>query len=250
MSDGERSFGKLHSWARVGVAWVAFGCTALVFCVVALFLLPWRGVRLSLASKYAKWIAPICLRICAIDLTVDHLERSTEGPPCIFTLNHASALDAFLVMAAFPPRGCGVGKKEVLWLPFFGQAYWLAGMILIDRATPERARAAVNQLSTVVHGLGLSPVIAPEGTRSSDGTLGPFKKGVVHMAVATRLPIRPYVIHHAWRRMPAREFRITPGPLRCEVLEDIPTDDWSLETMDAHLATIRAAYEGALEPLP
>ena len=185
--------------------------------------------------------------MCSSDL--DHLERATKGSPCILTLNHASQLDAFLVMAAFPPRGCGVGKKEVLWLPMFGQAYWLAGMLLIDRSSREKAIEEMDRLSAVVHELGLSPVISPEGTRSPDGSLGLFKKGVVHMAIATRLPIRPLVIQHAWRNMRPRQFRIKAGSLRAEVLPDIDTTDWSVETLDEHLDTIRQAYVTALEPV-
>lgn len=248
MSEG-RLLSWPHSLARVAVAWFVFGSTAFVWCLCALFLLPWRGRRLQFASSYARWIAPICLRLCGIRFTVDHLERATRGSPCILTLNHASQLDAFLVMAAFPPRGCGVGKKEVLWLPMFGQAYWLAGMLLIDRSSPQKAIEEMNRLSAVVHELGLSPVISPEGTRSPDGTLGPFKKGVVHMAIATGLPIRPLVIQHAWRNMRPRQFRIRTGALRAEVLPDIDTADWSVGTLPEHLDTLRQAYVTALEPL-
>jgi len=248
MTD-ERPFGRVHSLARVGVGWMLFGSTVLGYCLVALFLLPWRGLRLQLASSYGRWIAPLCLRVCGIRFEVEHAERATKGGPCIYVLNHASALDAFLVMATFPPRGCGVGKKEVLWLPFFGQAYWLAGMILIDRSSREQAIAQLELLATVVHKLGISPVIAPEGTRSRDGHLGPFKKGVVHMAIATGLPIRPLVIQHAHKHMPARQFRITPGVVRGIVLTDIDTTGWAVETLDQHLAEIREVFLTTLEPL-
>ena len=81
-----------------------------------------------------------------------------------------------------------------------------------------------------------------------DGRLLPFKKGVVHLALATRLPIVPVVVHDAHLRWPARTLDIRPGPLRVQVLEPVDTTGWTRERAEEHLADLHARFVEALAP--
>ena len=88
----------------------------------------------------------------------------------------------------------------------------------------------------------------PEGTRSENGRLQPMKKGFVHLALATRLPIVPIVFHGAHRRWAGKTWRVFPGRLRIEVLPPIDTTDWSAEHVDEHAQQLWQVYQDALDP--
>ncbi len=141
-----------------------------------------------------------------------------------------------------------MAKKELVRVPFFGQAYWLAGHLLIDRGNRTSAIAGMNKTAALVENNGLSIWMWPEGTRSRDGRLGIFKKGFAHLALATKLPIRPIIVHDAHMYWPARSFQMRPGPLRVELLDDIDTNDWTLENLDAQIASVRQVFLDGLDP--
>lgn len=94
---------------------------------------------------------------------------------------------------------------------------------------------------------GYSTIIAPEGRRSRSGELLPFKKGVVHLAIDAKLPIVPIVIRGGGALM--RGVSVPrPGKVVVEVLPAIPTTTWTRETVEEHLAELRAVYVKALTP--
>ncbi|MDP6575401.1 MAG: lysophospholipid acyltransferase family protein [Candidatus Peribacteraceae bacterium] len=173
-------------------------------------------------------------------------QKLRESGAAIYVTNHTSALDIFISMAICPYGGCGVGKKEVVRIPFFGWAYWLSGHLLIDRKNREKAVASMNKLSKFVKDKKLSIWIWPEGTRSMDGKLIPFKKGFVHLALATGLPIIPVIFHGAHKRWPAKTMQFYPGEVKVEVLEPIPTDSWNKDTIDDHVTEVRKIMASAL----
>ena len=79
-----------------------------------------------------------------------------------------------------------------------------------------------------------------------DGKLIPFKKGFVHLALATRLAIIPVVLHDSHKRWPAKTMQFYPGEVKVEVLEPIPTDSWSKGTNDDHISEVRKVMASAL----
>ena len=136
----------------------------------------------------------------------------------------------------------GVAKREVLYYPFYGQAWWLAGHVFLDRARTEGAKAALRRTADYIRRERLHLCILPEGTRSDTGRLLPFKKGIVHLALETRLPIVPMVtmgLAGAWKR---GTLRLTPADVNIVFLPPIRTDGWSEDRIENHLAELRAAF--------
>ena len=88
----------------------------------------------------------------------------------------------------------------------------------------------------------------PEGTRSRDGRLKPLKKGFVHQAIATRLPVVPVVAHDAHLFWRGGTWDVRPGRLQIEILPAIDTSTWSTQTVDDHAAEVHAAFAAALGP--
>jgi 1-acyl-sn-glycerol-3-phosphate acyltransferase len=208
--------------------------------------LPFRTLRIRIGNFCGKMIGPFITRIIGTKLiNPDRLKLKNSGP-AIYVTNHTSSLDIFISMAICPYGGCGVGKKEVVRIPFFGWAYWLSGHLLIDRRNREKAVTSMNKLSKFVNDKKLSVWIWPEGTRSMDGKLIPFKKGFVHLALATGLPIVPVIFHGAHKRWPAKTMQFYPGEVRVEVLEPISTDSWTKDTLEDHIDEVRTVMASAL----
>ena len=208
--------------------------------------LPFRTLRIRIGNFCGKMIGPFITRIVGTKLINPDSQKLKNAGPAIYVTNHTSALDIFISMAICPYGGCGVGKKEVVKIPFFGWAYWLSGHLLIDRGNREKSVASMNKLSKLVTDKNLSIWIWPEGTRSMDGKLIPFKKGFVHLALATGLPVVPVILHGAHKRWPAKTMSFYPGEVRVEVLDPIKTDDWTKETIDKHIEEVKGLMSEAL----
>ena len=228
----------------LGFVWLSFW--SLTCMSLMLLALPFRSLRVKIGNLCGKMIGPVIARIVGAKVINPDAEKLNNSTPAIFVTNHSSALDVFISMGLCPYGGCGVGKKEILKIPFFGQAYWLAGHLLIDRKNNTKAIASMKKLSNFVKTKDLSIWIWPEGTRSKDGKLIPFKKGFVHLALATGLPIVPVVLHGAHKIWPAKTMQFYPGEVRVEVLDPIQTNTWSKRTIDKHVEEVKGLMAKAL----
>jgi 1-acyl-sn-glycerol-3-phosphate acyltransferase len=168
--------------------------------------------------------------------------------PAIYVSNHASNLDPFLGLAMIPIGTTCTAKRAIARIPFFGWVYWMGGHLLLDRSNVDGARRSMAEAAKVVRDNALSLWVYPEGTQPRDGRLLPFKKGIVHVAVATGLPIVPILTHEAHLVWPARTLEVRPGTVVLEVLPPISTADWSLEHIDAHVEELRAIFLEGLRP--
>lgn len=218
------------------------------YVLVVLLMLPWRGMRIRSGNLYGKIIGPAVTRVTGTRTKIHNRERLNDQKPAIYITNHTSELDPFIAMWLCPLGGCGVAKKEIARVPFFGWAYKLSGHLLIDRSNREKAIASMKEIAELVRSFDLSIWIWPEGTRSRDGRLQPLKKGFVHLAIATGLPIVPIVMHDAHKRWPGRSLRMYPGQLNIDVLPAVDTTGWSAQSMEEHLAEIHGIFAEALAP--
>ena len=227
-----------------GFVWLGFW-SLLCMCLMILAL-PFRTLRVRIGNFCGKIIGPVVSRLVGAKIINPDSEKLNTSAPAIFVTNHTSALDVFVGMALCPYGGCGVGKKEILKIPFFGQAYWLAGHLLIDRSNNAKAIASMAKLSDFVKSKNLSIWIWPEGTRSMDGKLIPFKKGFVHLALETGLPVVPVMLHGAHEVWPAKTMQFYPGNVEVEVLDPIETDKWSKDTVDDHVEHVKSIMTKSL----
>jgi 1-acyl-sn-glycerol-3-phosphate acyltransferase len=163
----------------------------------------------DLMFKVAVAGARFAMVICGIKVKAEGLENI---PPevCIFVANHTSNFDPPVVVCSIPRRVALLGKKEVFRVPILGTVLKMAGFISVDRAHHEAAIASVDQaLKHLNH--GVSYLIYPEGTRSSDGRLRPFKKGSFVMAIRAQVPIVPVSVVGAHNVLKKGEFSVHPG---------------------------------------
>jgi lysophosphatidate acyltransferase len=217
-------------------------------------LLPWRWTRLRIANRFGTLLGAPIMWISGCPMTVTGRERISSDQPVIYAGNHTSIYDTFLSIWLSPIGTVGVAKKQILYYPFFGVAWLLSGNLSIDRSNPERAIESMNALGDVVHKNRLSIFMWPEGRRSADGRLQPFKKGLAHLAIRTGLPIVPVVIAGAHRAWAKGRLILRPEPISVTFLPPISTAGWTEEHLDEHLDQVHAAFAAALpedqQPLP
>lgn len=230
------------------LAFCVIAPASIVYIAACLLLLPSRGLRILAGNVYGKLLGPTVFGLAGARLTTVNRERIRENAPALYVCNHTSTIDLWVSMWLSPWGCCGVAKKEIVRVPFFGQAYLLSGHVMVDRSAPEKAIASLERARSVVRRHRLSLWMWPEGTRSRDGRLLPLKKGFVHMAIATGLPVVPLVFHDADLRWPGRSFRASPGELRVEVLEPIDTSGWRAETAAEHARELWQRFQQALGP--
>ncbi len=168
----------------------------------------------------------------------------------IIPFNHASTLDMFIIQAVLPDHGVPVAKREFMFVPFIGWTIYLLDFVLLDRKDRRRAAASLSRAAARITRDRLSVVIAPEGTRSRTGELGPFKLGPMHLAVASHAPLVPMVIHGSARVMPHGQLWSRSGVVVVEFLPPIDTADFTLENLHDRSEALRATFLAALARPP
>ncbi len=238
----EGPMGFVETWIRLllGTAWV--GICSVAFVVVLFFCLPSRATRVKVGNVYGSFAGRGASWITGSRFVIKGEEHAIPTRPSIYVANHASILDVFIGIWMSRTGTCGVAKKEIVYYPFLGQFFWLAGHLTIDRGNNSKAVASLKKLVDFVTKNRLSIWIWPEGTRSKSGRLLPFKKGPFHLALATKLPIVPVVIRGTQRAWPNRTLRLYRTTVEIEFLPPIETADWTLETMEQHIAELRDVY--------
>ncbi len=219
-----------------------------IFAVLCTLLLPWRTLRIRVCNVFGHIVGRSILAVTGTTVTGGAKPEMDRSMPAIYVSNHTSPIDIFLGIWLSPIGVCGVAKKEVAYYPFFGQLYVMSGHLRIDRSNRGSAIAALANMAELVRENGLGLWIWPEGTRSKDGRLRSFKKGFVHLALATGLPVVPVVVsgaHRIWRK---NSFLIHPGEVNVKVLPAIDTSLWTLDTLELHVAEVHRVVNEALPP--
>lgn len=237
---------RILSPIRLATGFAFISVTSVATIPLALALLPSRAARIKLCNYYGKMVGRTLISISGVTPIVHHRDRIGKAYPAIYISNHTSVLDVFFAIWLCPIGGCGVAKKEIGNIPFFGWLYRLSGHLLLDRGDRQSAIAGLTRTAEIVKKHNLSIWMWPEGTRSKDGRLLPIKKGLGHLAIATGLPIVPIVIHNAHKNWPKNEFVLKPTTVEVEVLEPIRTDHWRVDTLEENLAEVHRAYAAAL----
>ena len=152
---------RIFSIIRLAVGFLLVAVCSTVTLLLALLLLPWRPARVKLCNLYGKFVGRAILWLAGASPVVHDRQRINEYRPAIYVSNHCSTLDAFVAIWICPIGGCGVAKKEILRIPFFGWLYWLSGHLVIDRGDRSSAIAALKDTADFVKQNGLSIWIWP-----------------------------------------------------------------------------------------
>ncbi len=224
------------------------GVFVAIWAVLLTLLLPWRVGRIKACNYFGKTAGRAMMWISGCPLTIEGTENLDASRPALYVSNHTSIVDIFLAMWISPVGTVGVAKKQVAFYPLFGQLYLLSGHLRIDRGNSQKAIASLASLASYVRDHKLSIWMWPEGTRSRDGRLLPFKKGIVHLALQTGLPIVPVVVIGAQEAWVKGTLAVSRVPITIRALPAIDTSGWDADHMDEELEQIYAVFQRALPP--
>lgn len=195
----------------------------------ALIGFPWTLLTgdVSLLYRMARWIAGTGLRLAGIRTEVFGLENVPSGVPCIFMMNHISNLDPPVLLPLIPGRTAILVKNELMKIPILGIGMRMGDFIPVGRnGTRESAVASIQQATRVI-AAGVHITVFPEGTRSRDGKLLPFKKGTFYLAEQTGAPIIPISIHGTETMMRKGSLRVIPATAYVQFHRPIWAKDYS-----------------------
>lgn len=214
-----------------------------------LTFLPWTllmmltGLPLSLVSpdwlhNWARLWGRGGLLLAGVRIEVLGLDQVPKDVPVIFMPNHQSNFDILALLAGVPRQFRWLAKAELFRIPIFGLTMRRSGYIAIDRSDRRKALESMKTAAQRIH-QGTSVVIFPEGTRTPDGGLQPFKKGGFMLALQSGACLVPALIHGSYAIMPKNRLRIRPGRIRVEFFPPLPTAGLSVRDLDGLMQGVR-----------
>lgn len=208
-----------------GLLVLAFGSITMVL----FFLCSLPVMLVTRSGDFPMWLArrawsPMCLWATGCRRAVERLPPLPDGP-LIFASNHESALDIWVLVEALPRTIRFVAKRELFRIPIFGWYMQLGGHVPVERSNHARAIHSLRQAAELVRA-GTSLIVFPEGTRSRDARVQPFKKGPFALAQEARVPIVPVAVSGSAAVTPTKLIAVRPGTIRVVVGDPIDPADY------------------------
>ena len=160
---------------------------------------------------HARLWARLMLALNGVNVTVSGSELLPDGP-VIFMSNHQSNFDILSLLAAMPCHFYWIAKKELFEIPLFGHTMRRGGYIPLDRSDGRKALQSLDEAAASIR-QGKNVVLFPEGTRTTDGNLLPFKRGGFVLARKADVPVIPITINGSGRINPANQIRLYSGDI-------------------------------------
>lgn len=226
-------------------AWFAFAAVAMTgWACVSILVIAVRDPHSPLMTKIMERWAHRFLRLARTTMEVRGSENIDSSQSYVVVSNHRSDLDipVDILATGLPIRF--MAKKELFEVPVFGQTLRALGMIEVNRQQGASTHRVVNDAARLVSDHQYSIVVYPEGTRSWDGTLQPFKKGAASVAIEHSMPILPVTIQgsdQAWKVGGL----IRGGHVRVEIGEPILTEGLTRHEVASLTEQTRQVIEAA-----
>ena len=211
----------------------------------ALVGIPWSAVRGNTDTMYgwAMGIIRLGLRAGGVRVRVLGLENVSREPSIVMS-NHVSNLDPPVLLPSIPGMTSVMLKKELMRIPLLGRAMRMGRFVPVARghSREEATRSIARAREALQHGMHLT--IFPEGTRSPDGKLLPFRKGGFFLAMEAGAPVVPVVLRGTDQLMRRGTFKLQPGEVSVEFLP--PLLPASFASREALMMAVRERMELAL----
>ncbi len=195
--------------------------------------------------RASMWVVRVGMRLAGVRVEILGRDRLSPSQTYIFMANHVSNLDPPLLVPLVPKRTSVLVKKELFRVPILGFAMRVAHLVPVDRRNRDAAVASVREAAEVMNS-GLDMTIYPEGTRSPDGRLLPFKKGPFYLAMDTGCPIVPVTIVGTEEIWPKGKYLLQPERAVAKLIFHDPVWPKDFADRDALMAAVRDAIASAL----
>jgi len=199
--------------------------TFMIFILVPIMLLIIAASFLPkgkfIATKIYEFFGWIGLKFVGVKLIVKGAEKIDVNKSYVVVSNHPSTLDIFTHITALPVSIRFLTKTELFRIPVFGRVLKVLGLPRIDRKNASANFEKINESISKVIKNKNSIMIFPEGKRSNQKDLLPFKKGAAYISKDFQLPIIPVVTHNAHNLMRKGEVWLRSGEITIEILNPI-----------------------------
>ena len=224
----------LVTYPLILVSTALFGTLAVTLSLISRHLGFYAGVLWARSLTWGSWVR----------VQVEGREHLQPGQSYVMLSNHQGAFDILALYGFLGREFRWVMKEELRKVPFLGWGCAAIGHIFVDRRNSARAIASLEAAKSHLTG-GVSVLLFPEGTRSDDGRLLPFKKGGFAIARRGDLPILPVSITGSNRILPKACLFPRPGTVRVRFHPAIVPSDVS--DNEELIRRVRAAIESGLE---
>ena len=223
----------------------------LVFLVLTVFAVPvvlFSAVfgKPDAFLAYGIWMMRLGRAIMGIDIDVAGLDRLDRTTPCVFMSNHLSFLDAPLLVTVLDRPVRSIVRRFVFRIPVLGLGMRFAGYVPVDREGLGQGRKRIALAVRLIREKGYSFLVYPEGLRSWNGRLQPFRRGGFFLALESGAPIVPVSVRGTYELMPRTTWRIRRGRVRIIFHEPVDVSGFTPETMPALMERVRAAIASGL----
>ena len=230
---------------RTAFVAVALGIVTIVVGVPLLLYVALTGKIDPLYRAGVGAVVLIC-RAAGLRTRVEGVEN-IPARTCLFAANHTSNADPPAIVGSIPRRIAILAKKSLFAIPIVGAAFRLAHFVPVDRANPEQAAASIEVAAAKMKN-GVSFLIYPEGTRSPDGRLLPFRRGAFVLAIKAGVAVVPVACSGAHRVLAKNSYRIKPGEVVVRFCPAIDAAEYSLDRRSELAERVHAAIAAALPP--
>lgn len=166
------------------------------------------------------------LWISGLKMNIDGADQLDFSPPRIYVANHSSYMDIPCLFVGLPVNLYFIAKAEVKKIPFVGLFMMATRMIFVDRKNRMKAVSSMNSAAELIK-KGKSVLVFPEGTRSRDGSVKSFKKGVFVLAYNAGLPVVPVLLEGTNQVMAPDSLMVTPGQVQMTIGQPVMGNDHS-----------------------
>ena len=200
-----------------------------------------------MGQAYPRLWARILTWIAGVRVRVEGMERLDPRATYVFAGNHTSQFDIYSFQAAFPHDFRWIAKQELFRIPIFGRAMRKVGFIAIDRSHGRKALKSLNLAAKRIAD-GASVLIFPEGTRSPDGRLRPFKAGAILLAIRSGVDVVPIGFNGASSVLPKGALLPRGGEIVIRIGQPIATTDYTTKDKQKLAAILHDRVAALLDP--
>lgn len=219
------------------VALPIFGGSCTIIWLASFFL---KGRPLE---RLIKFLCRLVLFVCGIRIRVSGHQNIVPGRRYVVMMNHVNFFDPMVIYAAFPGHARAVEEERHFRWPIYGPTIRRLGVIPIDRKDSARAKETMLRANAWVRAHpDFSFIILPEGTRTPDGRLGPFKRGGFLLAIETGLEILPMVQVGAFRINRKGSRLLRPGRIEMFIEPGISSSGYTKDNIGELIERVRAEF--------
>lgn len=203
-----------------------------------------RGRR---TIKIARTWARSLLRIARVRVKVDGLNNIDPRGTYVLVANHLSYMDTPVMLTHVPVDFRFMAKKGLFQIPFLGTHLKHAGHIPVPLEDPRASIRTLSHAAETIREGGTSVLIFPEGGRSDDGVLQPFKEGAAYVAIKAGVPLVPVALIGTREILAMHSATFHAGPVTLRFGQPISTEGLTLRDRDRVTEQLRSEIARMLE---